>query len=114
MPIDTGLLNVNVSCGTASASEDGSGNPTASGTGSLANVSISLSLTSVLQSLLGGPLPSAASVCNGVPAASGSAGSNSNPLSPTVQSLLDQRERDSAGQPRHQSDQRRRWQRRQR
>ena len=40
VPIDTGLVNVNVSCGTASASEDGSGNPTASGTGSLANVSI--------------------------------------------------------------------------
>ena len=88
VPIDTGLVNVNVSCGTASASEDGSGNPTASGTGSLANASISLSLTSVLQSLLGGSLPSAASVCNDVAAASGSAGSNSNPLAPTVQSVL--------------------------
>jgi hypothetical protein len=88
VPIDTGLLDVNVSCGTASASEDASGNPTASGTGSLANVSISLSLTSVLQSLLGGSLPSASSVCNDVPAASGSAGANSNPLSPAVQSLL--------------------------
>jgi hypothetical protein len=88
VPIDTGLLNVDVSCGAASASVDGSGNPTASGTGSLAKVSISLSLTSVLQSLLGGSLPSAASVCNDAPAASGSAGSNSNPLSPTVQSLL--------------------------
>ena len=74
VPIDTGLVNVNVSCGTASASEDGSGNPTASGTGSLANVSISLSLTDVLQSLLGGSLPSASSVCNDVPAASGSRG----------------------------------------
>jgi hypothetical protein len=88
VPIDTGLLNVNVSCGTASAAEDGSGNPTASGTGSLANVSISLSLTDVLQSMLGGSLPSTSSVCNDVPAASGAAGSNSNPLSPTVQSLL--------------------------
>ena len=62
MPIDTGLINVNVSCGTASASEDGNGNPTASGTGSLANLSISLSLTDVLQSLLGGSLPSASPV----------------------------------------------------
>ncbi len=88
MPIDTGLVNVNVSCGTASASEDGSGNPTASGTGSLGNASISLSLTSVLQSLLGGPLPSAASVCNDIPAASGLAGSNSDPLTPAVQSVL--------------------------
>ena len=88
VPIDTGLLDVNVSCGTASASEDGSGNPTASGTGSLANVSISLSLTAVLQSLLGGPLPSASSVCNSVAAASGAAGANASPLSPTVQSLL--------------------------
>ena len=57
-------------------------NPTASGTGSLANVSISLSLTSVLQSVLGGSLPAASSVCNGVPAATTSSGTNSNPLSP--------------------------------
>ncbi|HEX4127673.1 MAG TPA: hypothetical protein VHX67_08875 [Acidimicrobiales bacterium] len=88
VPIDTGLINVNVSCGTASAAEDGNGNPTASGTGSLANVSISLSLTDVLQSLLGGSLPSASSVCDDVPAASGTAGSNSNPLAPSVQALL--------------------------
>ena len=88
VPIDTGLVNVNVSCGTASASEDGSGNPTASGTGSLGNASISLSLTSVLQSLLGGSPPSAASVCNDVPAASGLPGSNSDPLTPAVQSVL--------------------------
>ena len=88
VPIDTGLINVNVSCGTASASEDGNGNPTASGTGSLANVTISLSLTSVLQSLLGGSLPSAASLCNDVPAASGTAGSNTSPLPSSVQSLL--------------------------
>ena len=71
VPLDTGLIDVNVSCGTASASEDANGNPTASGTGSLANVSISLSLTDVLQSLLGGSLPSASSVCNDVPAAVG-------------------------------------------
>src|SRR5271170_1945599 len=88
VPLDTGLVNVNVSCGTASASEDGSGDPTASGTGILANVSISLSLTDVLQSLLGGSLPSASSVCDDVPAASGSAGSNSSPLPSSVQSLL--------------------------
>ena len=88
VPIDTGLLNVDVSCGTASAAVDGSGNPTASGTGSLANVSISLSLTGVLQKLLGGSLPSAASVCNDVPAATGSSGSNSEPPSPAVQALL--------------------------
>lgn len=88
VPLDTGLINVNVSCGTASASEDGNGNPTASGTGSLANVSISLSLTDVLQSLLGGSLPSASSVCNDVSAASGAAGSNTNPLAPGVQSIL--------------------------
>jgi hypothetical protein len=88
VPVDSGLLNVNVSCGTASASEDGNGNPTASGTGSLANVSISLSLTNVLQTLLGGPLPSASSVCNNVPAASPTAGSNTNALSPSVESIL--------------------------
>jgi hypothetical protein len=88
VPIDTGLVNVNVSCGTASAAEDGSGDPTASGTGSLANVSISLSLTDVLQSILGGSLPSASSVCDDVPAASGSAGSNSSPLPSSVSSLL--------------------------
>ena len=58
----------------ASASEDANGNPTASGTGSLANVSISLSLTDVLQTLLGGSLPSASSVCNDVPAATTHAG----------------------------------------
>jgi hypothetical protein len=87
-PIDTGLINVNVSCGNASASEDGSGDPTASGTGSLANVSISLSLTSVLQSLLGSSLPSASSLCDDVPAASGTAGSGTSSLPTSVQSLL--------------------------
>jgi hypothetical protein len=88
IPLTTGLVDVNVACGSASASEDGSGNPTAAGSGSLANVDISLSLTDVLQSLLGGSLPSAASVCNDVPAASGSAGSNTSPLPSSVQSLL--------------------------
>ncbi len=88
LPIDTGLINVDVSCGTASASEDASGNPTASGTGSLANVSISLSLTSVLQQLLGGSLPSASSICGSAPAATTAPGSNTSPLPQPVQSLL--------------------------
>jgi len=88
LPINTGLINVDVSCGSASASVDASGNPTATGTGSLANVSISLSLTSVLQQLLG-TLPAASSICGGVPAASTTAGSNTSPLSSTVQDLLD-------------------------
>ena len=88
VPINSGLLDVDVSCGTASASEDGNGDPTASGTGSLANVSISLSLTDVLQSLLGGSLPSASSVCDDVPAAGSTAGSNTSPLSSPVSSLL--------------------------
>ena len=88
LPINTGLINVDVSCGSASASEDANGNPTASGTGSLANVSISLSLTSVLQQLLGGSLPAASSICGGVPAASTTAGSNTSQLSSTVQGLL--------------------------
>jgi hypothetical protein len=88
LPINTGLLNVDVSCGTASASEDGNGDPTASGTGSLANVSISVSLTDVLQSLLGGSLPFASSVCNDAPAAGSTTGSNTSPLSSTVSSLL--------------------------
>ncbi len=89
LPINTGLINVDVSCGSASASVDGSGNPTATGTGSLANASISLSLTSVLQQLLGGSLPAASSICGGVPAASSTPGSNTSPLSSTVQGLLD-------------------------
>ncbi len=88
VPVDSGLLEVNVSCGTASASEDGEGNPTASGSGSLADVSISLSLAHVLRSVLGGPLPPASSVCNHAPAASAAAGSHASPLSPAVQALL--------------------------
>ncbi len=88
LPINTALLDVDVSCGSASASEDGDGDPTASGTGSLANVSISVSLIDVLQSLLGGSLPSASSVCNDVPAAGTAPGSNTSPLSSTVSSLL--------------------------
>ena len=57
VPINTPLLDVDVTCGTASASVDASGDPTASGNGSLAKVSMSLSLTDFLQSLVG-PLPS--------------------------------------------------------
>ncbi len=114
VPLDSGLLNVNVSCGTASASEDGSGNPTASGTGSLANVSISLSLTDVLQSLLGGSLPSASSVCNDAPAASSTAGSNTNPLSPAVRVRPRHGQRHPARQSRPQRHERGRGQRRHR
>ncbi len=88
IPLNTPLIDVDVTCGSASASVDGNGNPTANGAGSLAKVSISLSLTDFLQSLIGGSLPSASSVCDDVPAASGTAGSNSSPLPSSVQSLL--------------------------
>jgi hypothetical protein len=88
VPIATSLINVNVACGAASASEDTSGNPSASGTSSLANASISLSVTDVLQSVLGGPSLFASSVCNGVPAASSTARSHPDRLSPSVQSFL--------------------------
>jgi hypothetical protein len=87
LPIDTPLINVDVSCGTASASEDGTGNPTAAGAGSLAGVTINLSLTSVLQQLLGGPLPTAGAACGGTPAATTTAGSNPSPTG-LVGSLL--------------------------
>lgn len=87
-PIETGLLDVDVACGSASASEDPDGNPTASGSGSIANASLSLSLTDVLQSIVGGSLPAAASLCGGAPAASTSPGSNTSPLPGPVQSLL--------------------------
>ena len=88
LPIDTGLLDVDVLCGDASASEDANGNPTATGTGSIANAALSLSLSDVLQGILGGSLPSASSLCAEAPAATTSAGSNSDPLSGPVQSLL--------------------------
>jgi hypothetical protein len=88
VPLDTTLINIDVACGRASASEDANGNPTATGTGSLANLSINLPLTDVLQTLLGGSLPSASSVCNNAPAATGSAGSNSSPLPAPVSALL--------------------------
>jgi hypothetical protein len=88
IPLNTGVINVDVSCGTASASTDASGNPTSTGTGSLAAVSVSLSLTSVLQSLLGGSLPSAGALCGGASAANTSGGSNSNPLDGTLSQVL--------------------------
>ena len=89
VPLNTGLINVDVSCGTASASEDASGNPTATGTGSLANVSISLSLTNVLQNFFGMPgLSSLSGVCSGVPAANTTGGSNTSGLDSTLQGLL--------------------------
>ncbi len=88
IPIDTGLLDVDVVCGTASASEDGGGNPTASGSGAIATASLSLSLTDVLQAILGGPLPSASSLCADAPAASATPGSDTSQLSAPVQSVL--------------------------
>ncbi len=88
LPIHTGLLDVDVLCGNASASEDGSGNPTATGTGSIASTALSLSLSDVLETILGGPLPSASSLCADAPAATTSSGSNSSPLSGPVHSLL--------------------------
>ncbi|HEY6474415.1 MAG TPA: hypothetical protein VIY26_16085 [Acidimicrobiales bacterium] len=88
IPLNTGIINVDVSCGTASASEDSTGNPTASGTGTLANVSVSLSLTSVLSGLLGGSLPSAGSLCSGTSAATTAGGAGLGSLTGTLGSLL--------------------------
>jgi hypothetical protein len=88
LPVNTTLVDVDVSCGTASASTDSNGDPTASGTGSLAGVSISLSLTQVLQSILGGALPSASALCADAPAASSSPGSNTAGLDQTLQGIL--------------------------
>ncbi len=88
IPLNTGVLNVDVLCGNASASEDANGNPTATGTGNIANASLSLSLTDVLQAILGGALPSASSLCANAPAATTSPGSNTSPLPGPVSSLL--------------------------
>jgi hypothetical protein len=89
IPLDAGIINVDVSCGTASASEDASGNPTATGTGSLANASVSLSLTNVLQNFMGvANLSSQSGVCSGVSAANSSGGSNTSGLDSTLTSLL--------------------------
>ncbi|HEX3334424.1 MAG TPA: hypothetical protein VHS57_08780 [Acidimicrobiales bacterium] len=82
-----GLLSVDVSCGTASAAEDAGSNPSATGSGDLANVSISLGLTQVLQSILGGALPTATSSCSGAPAATTGAGSNTS-LDGTLTGIL--------------------------
>jgi hypothetical protein len=89
IPLHAGIINVDVSCGTASASEDANGNPTATGTGSLANVSVSLSLTNVLQNFLGvANLSSVSGICAGVTAANTTGGSNSSGLDSTLQGLL--------------------------
>jgi hypothetical protein len=88
IPLNTGIINVDVSCGTASASEDSSGNPTASGTGSLANVSVSLSLTNVLSGLLGGSLPAAGTLCSGAGAASTTGGASTTGLDSTLTTLI--------------------------
>jgi hypothetical protein len=89
IPLHAGIINVDVSCGTASASEDASGNPTATGTGSLANVSVSLSLSNVLQNFMGlTNLSSVSGICSGVSAANTTGGSNGAGLDPTLTSLL--------------------------
>jgi hypothetical protein len=89
IPLNAGIINVDVSCGTASASEDASGNPTATGTGSLANVSVSLSLSNVLQNFFNMPgLSSLSGVCSGVTAANTTGGSNTSGLDSTLQGLL--------------------------
>jgi hypothetical protein len=89
IPLNAGIINVDVSCGTASASEDANGNPTATGTGSLANVSVSLSLTNMLQNFMGvANLSSVSGICSGVSAANTTGGSNSSGLDSTLQGLL--------------------------
>jgi len=88
LPINTGLLDVNVLCGTASASEDASGNPTASGSGSITSAALGTSLGDVLEAILGGSLPSASSLCASAPAATSAPGANTSPLSGPVQSIL--------------------------
>ena len=89
IPLNAGVINVDVSCGTASAAEDASGNPTAAGTGSLANASVSLSLASVLQNFFNMPgLSSVSGICSGVTAANTTGGSNTSGLDSTLQGLL--------------------------
>jgi hypothetical protein len=82
LPLNAGIINVDVSCGTASASEDASGNPTATGTGNLASVSVNLSLGSLL-----GLGSSASSLCSGVNAASTGGTSGTGPTG-TLGTLL--------------------------
>src|SRR5580692_991668 len=80
IPLNAGIINVDVSCGTASASEDASGNPTATG---------SLSLSNVLQNFFNMPgLSSLSGVCSGVTAANTTGGSNTSGLDSTLQGLL--------------------------
>lgn len=89
VPLNAGIINVDVSCGTASASEDANGNPTATGTGSLAGVSVSLSLADVLQNFMGlTNLSSVSGICSGVTAANTTGGSNTSGLDPTLTNLL--------------------------
>jgi hypothetical protein len=89
IPLNAGIINVDVSCGTASASEDANGNPTATGTGSLASVSVSLSLSQVLQTFMGmANLSSVSGICSGVAAANTTGGSNTAALDPTLTNLL--------------------------
>ncbi len=89
IPLNAGIIKVDVSCGTASAAEDASGNPTATGTGSLASVSVSLSLSNVLQNFFNiGGLSSVSGICSGVTAANTTGGSNTTGLDPTLTNLL--------------------------
>lgn len=89
IPLNAGIIKVDVSCGTAAAAEDASGNPTATGTGSLASVSVSLSLSNVLQNFFNiGGLSSVSGICSGVTAANTTGGSNTTGLDPTLTNLL--------------------------
>jgi hypothetical protein len=83
LPVNLGIVNVDVSCGTATASEDATGNPTASGSGSLAGVSVNLSLSSLL-----GLGSAAGTLCSGVSAANGTGGAGLGSLTGTLGSLL--------------------------
>ncbi|HEY1650424.1 MAG TPA: hypothetical protein VGG09_00950 [Acidimicrobiales bacterium] len=83
LPLNTGIIDIDVSCGTASAAEDATGNPTAKGTGSLAGVSVSLSLGSLL-----GLGSSAGTLCSGASAATTSGGAGLGGLTGTLGTLL--------------------------
>ena len=89
IPLDTGLLNVDVLCGNASASEDANGNPTAKGTGSIADALAEPEPHRRVAGHLGRVAARRhRSLCGSAPAASADPGSNTNPLSGPVQSLL--------------------------
>jgi hypothetical protein len=83
LPLNTGILDVDVSCGTASASTDSSGNPSATGAGSLASVKVSLSLASLL-----GLGSSAGTLCSGATAATTAGGAGAGGLTGTLGTLL--------------------------